>query len=89
MRSFLSVMKETSCIFRQCGYESDNHGSTTGRLWDFFMHKPDVRPISLYAAVQWVIRKVKLSRYSHSGDKGDRKYSSYSLMTSTLDRGKW
>jgi hypothetical protein len=29
---------------------------------------------------------IKLSRYRHSGHKGERKYSSYSFLTSALDR---
>jgi hypothetical protein len=33
--------------------------------------------------------KVNLSRYRHEGEKVERKYSSYSFMTSALDRGEW
>jgi hypothetical protein len=29
----------------------------------------------------------KLSRYRHAGDKGEKSYSSYLLLTSALDRG--
>jgi hypothetical protein len=32
--------------------------------------------------------KVKLSRYRHAGDKGERSYSSYSFLTSALDEGE-
>jgi hypothetical protein len=31
--------------------------------------------------------KVKLSRYRHTGDKGERKYGSF--LTSVLDGGEW
>jgi hypothetical protein len=30
-------------------------------------------------------RKVKLSRYRHAGDKGERRHSSYSFLTSAVD----
>jgi hypothetical protein len=30
-----------------------------------------------------------LSRYCHAGDKGENKYSSYSLFTSALDGCEW
>jgi len=33
--------------------------------------------------------KVKLSHYHHAGDKGERKYSSYSFLTLALDGGEW
>jgi hypothetical protein len=33
--------------------------------------------------------KVKLSRYHHAGNNRQKKYSSYSFMTSTLDGGEW
>jgi hypothetical protein len=33
--------------------------------------------------------KVKQSRYRYAGDKGERKYSSYSFLTSALDGGAW
>jgi hypothetical protein len=33
--------------------------------------------------------KVKLSRNSYAGAKGERKFSSYSFVTSALDGGEW
>jgi hypothetical protein len=33
--------------------------------------------------------KVKLSLCHHAGDKGERKYSSYSFLTSALNGGEW
>jgi hypothetical protein len=33
--------------------------------------------------------KVKLSRYRHAGNKGERSYSSYSFLTSVLDESQW
>jgi hypothetical protein len=33
--------------------------------------------------------KVNLSRYLHAGDKGERKYRSYSFSTSALHGGEW
>jgi hypothetical protein len=33
--------------------------------------------------------KAKLYRYRHTGDKGERKYSSFSFLTSALDGGEW
>jgi hypothetical protein len=33
--------------------------------------------------------KGKLSRYLHAGEKGERRYSSYSFLTSTLDGVEW
>jgi hypothetical protein len=33
--------------------------------------------------------KVKLSRYRHVGAKRERRYSSYSFMTSALEGGEW
>jgi hypothetical protein len=32
---------------------------------------------------------IKLSHYHHAGDKGKRRYSSYSFLTSALDKGEW
>jgi hypothetical protein len=34
------------------------------------------------------LSKVKLSCYRHTGDKGDRMYSSYSFLTSAVDGGQ-
>jgi hypothetical protein len=36
-----------------------------------------------------VKKKIKLSYYCHVGNKGERKYSSCSFLTSELDGGKW
>jgi hypothetical protein len=36
-----------------------------------------------------LVIKSKLSRYCHAGDKGERKYSPYSFLTSALDGGEW
>jgi hypothetical protein len=33
--------------------------------------------------------KVKVSRYHHAGDKGEKRYSFYSLLTSALDGCEW
>jgi hypothetical protein len=33
-------------------------------------------------------KKVKLSHYHCAGDKGERRYSSYSVLTKTLDGGE-
>jgi hypothetical protein len=35
------------------------------------------------------IYKVKLSCYCHAGDKGEKRYSSYSFLTLALDKGEW
>jgi hypothetical protein len=35
------------------------------------------------------IKKVNLSRYVYAGDKGERKYKSYSFLTSPVDGGNW
>jgi hypothetical protein len=32
---------------------------------------------------------VQLSRYCYAGDKGEKRYSSYSFLTSALDVGEW
>jgi hypothetical protein len=36
-----------------------------------------------------ILYKVKLSRYRHADDKGERRYSSYLFLTSKLDEGEW
>jgi hypothetical protein len=33
--------------------------------------------------------KVKLPHHRHAGDKGERRYSSYSFLTSALDGSEW
>jgi hypothetical protein len=48
-----------------------------------------VNLIVLYLINLMIFGKVKLSRYHHAGDKGERNFSSYSILSSTLDGGEW
>jgi hypothetical protein len=44
---------------------------------------------SVTPSLQWSRNKVKLSRYMPWRHMGERRYSSYSFLTSALDRGEW
>jgi hypothetical protein len=44
---------------------------------------------SEYLSLFQVVRKVKLSRYTPWRRMGERRYSSYSYLTSALDGGEW
>jgi hypothetical protein len=54
----------------------------------FFTSRETFGVTSCYFIVGHAV-KLKLSRYRHAGDKGERKYSSYSFLTSALDGSEW
>jgi hypothetical protein len=49
------------------------------------LHEPIQKIVSYYSNRS--VTKIKLSRHNHAGTKGDKRYSSYSVLTSALDRG--
>jgi hypothetical protein len=51
--------------------------------------QPTASSNSLFTNVSSVVYESKVSRYSHEGANRERKYSSYSFLTSTLYWGQW
>jgi hypothetical protein len=65
-------------------------------LWSIFGRKENkkfweelIYLLSLRKSLIWSKKKVKQSRYTPWRRLGERRYSSYSFLTSALDRGEW
>jgi hypothetical protein len=75
------------------GGTEENHkahqsGSVSGRRFEPATSRIRSRSVN-HSTTTFDLRKAKLSHYRHEGDKEERKYSSYSFLTSALDGGKW
>jgi hypothetical protein len=74
------------------GGTEENHkahqsGSVSGRRFEPATSR--IRRSVNHSTTTFDLRKTKLSHYRHECAKEERKYSSYSFLTSALDGGKW
>jgi hypothetical protein len=74
-----TAKSSTNCASKQRGRRTDSWTSPGFTAWH-----GDVASF-----VAFFLVKVKLSCYRHAGGKRERKYYSYSFLTSALDRGEW